>query len=47
MEKLLSEWIFASDIVVMTPLVILTSEYLQSEKIDCVKLWKLTCLIQA
>jgi len=35
MEKLLSEWIFASDIVIMTPPVILISDNLQSEKINC------------
>ena len=34
-EKLLSEGIFASDIVVMTPPVVSTSEYLRSEEIDC------------
>jgi len=34
-EKLLSEWIFASNIVIMTPPVILISDNLRSEKIDC------------
>ena len=35
MEKLLSKWISAFDIVIMTPPVILISDNLRSEKIDC------------